>query len=619
MRAEVVGVGTELLLGQIANTNARWISERLAAVGVDVLHHQAVGDNVPRIVDALRVALDRADIVLVTGGLGPTEDDLTRDAIGELLGLEMIRHPEIEDLLREKFAGYGRGDMPLSNLRQADVPEGLRTIVPVRGTAPGLVAELPDGKRVYAVPGVPVEMEEMMEGTILPELAALAGPATIVSRTLRSASLGESRVAEKLRDLFEASSNPSVAYLASSSEVKVRLTAKAATREEAESLLAPLAAEVRGRLGDAIFTVDDEELEEAVGRLLRAAGETLACAESLTGGRGRGPSHVDRRRIGLLRRLGGRVYGRDEAGRARRDAGDDRRSRRRERGVRSSDGRRGAPAVRRGRRPGVDGRRRPRASRRCRSRNRMGGGRRRRRAVRAPDQGAGRTVPRPSLGGAGGARPGPAIPRRRAAPRHGRLRQIRVAADPGAHADGPHVRLFLGVEVSPAAEQGVAAAIRPWREAFRDARWVPPKNWHVTLKFLGWTSEPLVSWVEETVEGIVGAHPPVAASVRGLGAFPSAQRARVLWAGIDDPANGFGALVADLEAGLAEEFRAELRRFHPHLTVARSEPPLRLPEAYADTPLASAPFVADRVVLFRSHLEGRAARYEPLRTFPLEG
>ncbi len=251
---------------------------------MDVLHHQAVGDNIPRIVEVLRVALDRADVVLVTGGLGPTEDDLTRDAIARLLDLPMVRHPEIEALLREKFAGYGRGDMPLSNLRQADVPDGMRTITPVRGTAPGLVAELPGGKRIYAVPGVPVEMEEMMEGTILGELASLAGPATIVSRTLRSASLGESRVAETLRDLFEASSNPSVAYLASSSEVKVRLTAKAATRDEAESMLAPLVAEVDARLGDAIFTVDDEELEVAVGRLLRAAGASLACAESLTGG-----------------------------------------------------------------------------------------------------------------------------------------------------------------------------------------------------------------------------------------------------------------------------------------------------------------------------------------------
>jgi competence/damage-inducible protein CinA-like protein len=284
VRAEIVGVGTELLLGQIANTNARWISERLATVGVDVLHHQAVGDNIPRIVEVLKVALGRADVVLVTGGLGPTEDDLTRDAIAELLDAPMERHPEIEDLLRQKFAGYGRGEMPLSNLRQADVPEGVRTITPVRGTAPGLVAVLPDGKRIYAVPGVPVEMEEMMDGTILPELAALAGPATIVSRTLRSASLGESRVAERLRDLFEASSNPSVAYLASSSEVKVRLTAKAPTEQEARALLAPLVEEVRARLGDALFTVDDEELEQAVGRLLREAGTTLACAESLTGG-----------------------------------------------------------------------------------------------------------------------------------------------------------------------------------------------------------------------------------------------------------------------------------------------------------------------------------------------
>ena len=283
MSAEIVGVGTELLLGQIANTNARWISERLAAIGVDVLHHQAVGDNVPRIVDVLRHALARADVVVVTGGLGPTEDDLTRDAIAVLLELEMVRQPEIEVRLRERFSGFGR-EMPANNLRQADVPNGLRTITPELGSAPGLIAELPDGKRIYAVPGVPAEMHEMMNGTILPELEELAGPAAIVSRILRSASLGESRVAEIMRDLFEASANPSVAYLASSSEVKVRVTAKAPTRASAEALLEPLVEEIRRRLGDALFTVDDEELEAAVGRLLRSRGGTLACAESLTGG-----------------------------------------------------------------------------------------------------------------------------------------------------------------------------------------------------------------------------------------------------------------------------------------------------------------------------------------------
>jgi nicotinamide-nucleotide amidase len=283
MKVEIVGVGTELLLGQIANTNARWISERAATIGVDVLYHQVVGDNQQRVVGVLRSALARADVVLVTGGLGPTEDDLTRDAIGELLDAPMVRHPEIETFLRERFAGFGRV-MPENNLRQADVPRGLRTIMPERGSAPGLVAELPDGKRIYAVPGVPEEMVEMMEGTILPELAALAGSATIVSRTLRCTGIGESRVAELLRDLFVASANPSVAYLASSGEVKVRLTAKASSRGEAEALLSPLADEVHLRLGATVFSTRGESLEEVIGRLLGERGLTLACAESLTGG-----------------------------------------------------------------------------------------------------------------------------------------------------------------------------------------------------------------------------------------------------------------------------------------------------------------------------------------------
>jgi nicotinamide-nucleotide amidase len=279
--AEIVGVGTELLLGQIANTNAMWMSHRLADVGVDVLHHQVVGDNLDRIVEALRLAGSRADVVIATGGLGPTGDDLTRDAIAELLAAPMIRHREIERSLREAFGRIGR-EMPESNLRQADVPEGCRYITPKRGTAPGLAWER-GAKRLYAVPGVPAEMREMMEGTILPELAALTG-ATIVSRTIRCAGIGESRVAELLEDLFEASTNPTVAYLASSGEVHVRLTAKAATADEAERRIASVADEVVARLGDVVFTVHGETLEAAVGRLLRAAGKTLACAESITGG-----------------------------------------------------------------------------------------------------------------------------------------------------------------------------------------------------------------------------------------------------------------------------------------------------------------------------------------------
>lgn len=283
MRAEVVAVGTELLLGQIANTNARWVSERLAEIGVDVLHHQVVGDNVDRIVEALLLASGRADAVLVTGGLGPTEDDLTRDAVARLLDAALVRHEEIEELLRSKFAGFGP-EMPENNLRQADVPAGVRYIVPVRGTAPGLAADLSDGTRIYAVPGVPAEMQEMFQGTILPELAALAGPSTIVSRTIRCTGIGESKVAEILADLFASLSNPTVAYLASSGECSVRLTAKAESSSAAVTLVEPVVAEVARRLGDFVFTTTGESLEEAIGRLLRDAAMTFACAESLTGG-----------------------------------------------------------------------------------------------------------------------------------------------------------------------------------------------------------------------------------------------------------------------------------------------------------------------------------------------
>lgn len=279
-----MGVGTELLLGQIANTNARWMSEHLAEIGVDVLHHQVVGDNLDRIVAVLALAAERADVVVVTGGLGPTQDDITRDALARLLGVGMVPRPEIETYLRERFAGYGRGPMPENNLRQADVPAGVRYIMPARGTAPGLIAELDGGARIYLVPGVPEEMVEMMRDPILPELAALAGRGVVRSRVLRCIGIGESAVAETLADLYEASANPSVAYLASAGEVKVRLTAKAPTAEAAEALVAPLAAEVRTRLGDVVTSDRDESLEEVVGRLLAASGRTLACAESMTGG-----------------------------------------------------------------------------------------------------------------------------------------------------------------------------------------------------------------------------------------------------------------------------------------------------------------------------------------------
>jgi competence/damage-inducible protein CinA-like protein len=283
MKAEIIGVGTEILLGQICNNNAQWISQQLAEMGVDVLNHQAVGDNVERIEAAFRLALSRSDVVIATGGLGPTQDDITRDGLAAALEVRVIRHPEIEDFLRQKFDALGR-EMPEINLVQADVPEGARYILPDRGTAPGLVCETSQGRRVYVVPGVPAEMREMMSRTILPELARLSGPAALVSRTIKVTGMAESRVAELLDDLFRTSTNPTVAYLASAGEVKVRLTAKTSSRAQADALIDPLAEEVVTRLGEHVFSTSDEELEQVVGRLLLERGMTISCAESLTGG-----------------------------------------------------------------------------------------------------------------------------------------------------------------------------------------------------------------------------------------------------------------------------------------------------------------------------------------------
>lgn len=283
MRAEIVGVGTEILLGQIANTNAQWMSQRLAEIGIDVLHHQVVGDNVPRIAEAVSLAVSRTDVVLLTGGLGPTGDDVTREAVAAAAGVRLIRDPEIEAYLRDKFDRMQR-EMPESNLVQADVPEGARYILPERGTAPGLVLELAGGTRLYSVPGVPAEMREMMEGTILPELRSQVGPAGIVSRVLKVVGVPEARVGELLDDVFRSSSNPTVAYLASAGEVRVRLTAKAGSPEEAAALIEPVEREIRSRLADRVFGTDAEELEGVVGRLLRERGLTVAVAESLTGG-----------------------------------------------------------------------------------------------------------------------------------------------------------------------------------------------------------------------------------------------------------------------------------------------------------------------------------------------
>ena len=287
MRCEVVAVGTELLLGQIVDTNSAWIGEQLAIIGVEHLRQTKVGDNLARIVDALSGALDRADAVIVCGGLGPTQDDITREAIAEVMGVELVHHQEVSGVIREMFASRARA-MPDNNLRQADVPVGATIIEQRIGTAPGLICPV-GAKVVYAVPGVPYEMKEMLERAVLPDLAARAGERQVIaSRVLRTWGESESRVAElldpRLRALDEVG-NTTIAFLASGIEgIKVRLTARGDDVEAAEELLDAEEGAVRAILGDIVFSGEDLPIEAEVGRLLEASGLTLAVAESLTGG-----------------------------------------------------------------------------------------------------------------------------------------------------------------------------------------------------------------------------------------------------------------------------------------------------------------------------------------------
>ena len=291
MRCEVVAVGTELLLGQIVDTNSSWIGEQLALAGIDSFFQVKVGDNAARIAATLRAALERSDAVLVCGGLGPTQDDITRDVIAEVMGVELVTDPDIEERIRSMFGSRGR-DMPANNLRQAQVPVGARTMDQQPGTAPGLVCPIGDpgsGQVIYAVPGVPYEMKEMVAGTVIPDLQRRAGvQAVIRSRTLRTWGMSESGLAEVLADRIvelDQAGHATIAFLASGIEgLKVRVTAKAATEAEAAEVLAREVDLLVGILGDVVFSLDDESMEEVVLDLLASRGLTLGCAESVTGG-----------------------------------------------------------------------------------------------------------------------------------------------------------------------------------------------------------------------------------------------------------------------------------------------------------------------------------------------
>jgi nicotinamide-nucleotide amidase len=287
MRCEVVAVGTELLLGQIVDTNSAWIGAQLALAGIDSHFQTKVGDNRERMVGCIRLALGRGDAVIMCGGLGPTHDDITREAIAEVMGVSLVRVPEIGERIRAMFESRGRR-MTANNLRQADVPEGATVIAQMPGTAPGLICPVGD-KVVYAVPGVPHEMRAMVSGTVIPDLQRRSGAsAVITSRVLRTWGHAESALAEmlaeRIRELDELG-NPTLAFQASGIEgLKVRITAKAGDHDAAEAVLAEEEARVRDILGECVFGVDEQTMESVVLDMLRRRGLGLAVAEALTGG-----------------------------------------------------------------------------------------------------------------------------------------------------------------------------------------------------------------------------------------------------------------------------------------------------------------------------------------------
>ena len=284
MIAEILCVGTELLMGQVLNTNAQFLSRRLSALGIAQYHQTVVGDNEQRLEEAYRVALSRADVVITSGGLGPTVDDITKRAAARVTGRELVLRPEAEAMVREYFDRMHRG-MSLNNLSQAMFTADTQLLPNANGTAPGAIVPAGEGKFIVHLPGPPAELQPMFRDQVEPWLKERSGK-VLVSRYIRIFGMGESMVDERLADL-ETGDNPSLAPYCSLGEVMLRATAGAATEAEAEALLAPLVADVRQRLGDVIYAVDDNDggslAAEAV-HALAAAGWTVATAESLTGG-----------------------------------------------------------------------------------------------------------------------------------------------------------------------------------------------------------------------------------------------------------------------------------------------------------------------------------------------
>lgn len=284
-RVELIAVGTELLLGQLVDTNTPFIAARLADLGTDVYATHAVGDNRERIARVIAGALERADGIVTTGGLGPTVDDLTKEAVCDALGVDCERHEPTIARMESFFASIKR-PMRENNRKQADIPRGSFVLENPNGTAPGFVAPAPGGKFVACLPGVPHEMKPMLVERLLPHLRErFGGDGYILTRVLHSIGLGESEIDHRIDDLFRAGENPKIAVLAHVGCADVKIMAKAATQSAAARLIAPVERQLRARLERHVYGVDGESLEAAILALLRCRRWRLATAESCTGGR----------------------------------------------------------------------------------------------------------------------------------------------------------------------------------------------------------------------------------------------------------------------------------------------------------------------------------------------
>ncbi|CAI8352818.1 MAG: Putative competence-damage inducible protein [Acidimicrobiaceae bacterium] len=288
MRCEIVAVGTEILLGQIVDTNSAWIAERLADAGIDCHFQTVVGDNPERMLEVLAAGVKRSEALIVTGGLGPTQDDLTREVVAELMGVELVRDTEIVERIKGRFSSREKL-MPENNLKQADIPIGAKAIAEMPGTAAGLICPMPGGKVIYLVPGVPAEMKQMLEGTVLEDLISRSGERSVISsRVLKTWGHSESGLAEDLAKEIERldhNGELTLAFQASGIEgVKVRMTAKAADKEQSDLLLDHEENVLRELIGEYIFAVDEQTMESVVLDQLKAQSLTFATAESITGG-----------------------------------------------------------------------------------------------------------------------------------------------------------------------------------------------------------------------------------------------------------------------------------------------------------------------------------------------